>query len=351
MACESNPVAPTCGAPGTVRVPRLAKAGPNPAAGRPKAVVACPTAGCYNSRRGTTPLTSPSPSESASRFLHASDIHLLDLAGVRPWRYFNKRFTGWVNLALRRGKSHDGDLFDEIVRQGHAHGVDRIVLTGDLTNLALEPEFALVRERLDRAGLPVTVIPGNHDVYTRGSYRARRFEDYLGHHQAGEREDDHYYPFVQRLGKIALIGVSSAIPSLPLYAVGRIGTDQLARLDRILEGLGQEGLQRVVLVHHPVSPGVSKARHDLLDLDAFGEVIRRRGAELVLHGHEHRLVEGALDGPFGLVPVHGISSGTSKSVHQQRRAGFSIYDMDPRGLRRRVFQHDGAVFVPVEDAA
>lgn len=288
----------------------------------------------------------------ALRFLHASDIHLLDLSGVPLWRYFNKRATGWVNLALKRGKSHDGDLFDRIVQEAHTHGADRIVVTGDLTNLALEPEFALVRERLDGAGLPVTVIPGNHDVYTRGSYRKGRFEAFLGHHQKGDREDGQTYPFVQRYDGVALVGVSSAIPSLPLHAVGRVGPDQLARLDRVLEGLGQEGLARVVLIHHPVTPGVSKVRHDLLDLDAVGEVLRRRGAELVLHGHEHKLLQTELPGPEGtVVPVHGISSGTSKSTTPHRRAGFSIYDAGPGQIGRRLFQFDGEGFAAVDDAA
>ena len=98
------------------------------------------------------------------RFLHTSDIHLLDLSGVSVWRYLNKRFTGRVNLALKRGRSHDGGLFDAMVTMGPSLGVDRLVVTGDLTNLALEPEFDLVQRTLRAAPLPTTVIPGNHDT-------------------------------------------------------------------------------------------------------------------------------------------------------------------------------------------
>src|SRR5690606_17485343 len=41
------------------------------------------------------------------RFLHTSDIHLLDLRGATPWSFLNKRITGGINLALRRGRQHD----------------------------------------------------------------------------------------------------------------------------------------------------------------------------------------------------------------------------------------------------
>ena len=32
------------------------------------------------------------------RFIHCSDIHLLDLQGARLGQWFNKRLTGGVNL-------------------------------------------------------------------------------------------------------------------------------------------------------------------------------------------------------------------------------------------------------------
>lgn len=264
------------------------------------------------------------------RFLHCSDIHLLNLRGVGARRFLNKRLTGGVNLMLKRGKHHDGALFDRLSTLARELEVDRVVITGDLSNLALEQEFEHINAKLDAIGRPVTVIPGNHDAYTRGAERARRFETILGHFMHGERAGDgheQFYPFVQRHGEVALIGVSTAQASLPLYAVGTVGTAQLARLDQVLAQLGEEGLTRIVLIHHPVMPGVALRRHDLLDIEAFGKVIARRGAELILHGHEHRAIDGTIPGPKGHVPVHGISSATNLSRHPGREASFSIYDV------------------------
>lgn len=284
------------------------------------------------------------------RFVHCSDIHLLDLAGAHPGRFLNKRLTGGVNLLLARGRKHRHNLFDEIIAHAITYAAERLVITGDLTNLALEPEFVLVRRKLREAGLPVTVIPGNHDTYTRGSARDRRFEAYLGEFMEGER-DAGDYPFIQRHGDVALIGVSTAIPSLPLVAVGRVGEAQLERLARALERTAAEGLARVVLIHHPVLPGVAKPRHGLLDLEAFGAVIAAHGAELILHGHEHRRIEGALAGPRRPVPVHGVGSGTYLSQKPDRHGAFSLYDVGPAAITRVYHWWNGARFVADEPAA
>jgi 3',5'-cyclic AMP phosphodiesterase CpdA len=278
------------------------------------------------------------------RFVHCSDIHLLDLAGTGPTRFLNKRLTGGVNLLLSRGRKHDHGLFDRIVDHARDYGAERVVVTGDLTNLALESEFELVRSKLRAVGLPVTVIPGNHDTYTRGSARARRFESYMAEFMDGERSGGDY-PFVQRFGDVALIGVSTAIPSLPLVAVGAVGDAQLGRLATALAGLGREGLRRVVLIHHPVTPGVAKPRHGLLDLPAFGRVIKDHGAELILHGHEHRRIDGALPGPHGAVPVHGVGSGTYLSQKPEKHGAFSLYDVGAGGITRVYHRWDGARFV------
>jgi 3',5'-cyclic AMP phosphodiesterase CpdA len=284
------------------------------------------------------------------RFIHCSDIHLLDLKGAQLGQFLNKRLTGGVNLLLSRGRKHSHNLFDRIIEHAREFAVDRLVITGDLTNLALEPEFALVRGKLEAVGLPVTVIPGNHDTYTRGSARARRFEAFLGEFMVGER-DGADYPFVQRLGDVALVGVSTAIPSLPLVAVGRVGDEQLKRLDTMLARLGEEGLARVVLIHHPVLPGVAKPRHDLLDLEAFGRVIASRGAELILHGHEHRRIEGALPGPERPVPVHGVGSGTYLSQLPGKHGAFSLYTVAPGSISRVYHYWNGAAFTPEPAAA
>lgn len=276
------------------------------------------------------------------RFLHTSDIHLLDLRGVMPWRYLNKRLTGRLNLAIARGRKHDATLFDEMMSLLPALEVDRVVVTGDLTNLSLESEFEHCRAKLDALPVPCTVIPGNHDVYTRSAQRGDLFGRYLGPHMDGERDGESGFPFVQRHDDVALIGVSTAVATAPFHATGRLGHAQLRRLGDAL--VRTRGCFRVVLIHHPPTPGVSKKRHDLLDIDAFGRVLAEHGAELVLHGHEHVRLDTELAGPDGPIPVHGIGSGTSCSTRPDREASFSVYEVSAQGLHRELYVCNGTAF-------
>ena len=98
------------------------------------------------------------------RFVHCSDIHLLELTGNTPQRFFNKRLTGGVNVLFNRSRKYSGSMFQGIVAAAQAHGAERLVITGDLTNLALQSEFEHVKQALEAVPMPVTVIPGNHDA-------------------------------------------------------------------------------------------------------------------------------------------------------------------------------------------
>src|SRR5687767_11323412 len=114
----------------------------------------------------------PGATLGAMRIAHFSDLHVLALDGVKTRRFLNKRFTGWVNLRLKRAHKHRPGHVRAVAREITRAKVDHVVITGDLTNLALEQEFEAVKRLLeDELGLDATnisAVPGNHDLYTRG---------------------------------------------------------------------------------------------------------------------------------------------------------------------------------------
>ena len=190
-------------------------------------------------------------------------------------------------------------------------GPDHVAVTGDLTNLALPGEFAAARDWLARLGPParVTAIPGNHDATVRvpwqdgiGRWRPWMADDGT---PAGGGRRPWRFPFLRRRGPVALIGLCSAVPTLPGSAAGWLGADQLARLPALLEAAGREGLFRIVMVHHPPLPGRGGWRRELRDREALRAVLRRDGAELVLHGHHHAVLRAEVEGPAGPIPVLG----------------------------------------------
>ena len=109
-----------------------------------------------------------------------------------------------------------------------------------------------------------------------------------------------------------------------------------------------EGRTRVVLIHHPPAEGASKPKHDLLDRAAFAAVVARCGAELMLHGHEHKDMHTTLEGPDGEVPIFGVPSGTSIDERPGREGGFALFELGARTFHRTRYAWRGDGFSPVQ---
>src|SRR5688572_10373746 len=196
------------------------------------------------------------------RVAHFSDLHVLALDGVSRLRLLNKRFTGWVNLKLKRAHKHRPAYVRAIAREITRAKIDHVVITGDLTNLALEQEFEatkqLLEDELELDAENVTVVPGNHDLYTRGALRSRRFTTFFSHYMESDLPELAAeiplgrFPVVKLRGPLAIIGMSSAVPRPPLMASGKLGQAQLNALERILEHPEVKKRTAVVALHHPV---------------------------------------------------------------------------------------------------
>src|SRR3546814_13115176 len=70
----------------------------------------------------------------------------------------------------------------------------------------------------------------------------------------------------------------------------------------------EEGLFRVVLIHHPPIRGAAPAHKRMIGIRRFAAAISTSGAELVLHGHTHLNTIYWLKSRHGQVPVVGIAS-------------------------------------------
>jgi 3',5'-cyclic AMP phosphodiesterase CpdA len=275
--------------------------------------------------------------ENALTFAQLSDPHLSSLDGARWHELTNKRLLGYLSWRRRRRAEHRGEVLEALrrdllgIRPGH------LVITGDLTQIALPDEFRQARDWLDTLGSPsdVTVVPGNHDAYVPVSWAQglSQWEPYLVSDDArrGGRADsaETVFPSLRVRGPVAFIGLSSARPSAPLLATGRLGGSQLERLEALLEQTRREGLFRVVLLHHPPVPGEERWRKRLTDAAPLCAVIARQGAELVLHGHRHRSVQSRIEIPGTHVPVFGIPSASSIGHRTGRMARYHIYTVHP----------------------
>lgn len=241
---------------------------------------------------------------------HLSDPHIPPLPEASPLELIGKRITGYMNWKLRRGAHHSRDVLDALTRDLLAHEPDHIAVTGDLANLSLAPEFSTGREFLQSLGdgKRVSVIPGNHDAYVRGADKI--YLDAWREYLVGDTPGTYPFPYLRRRGPIALIGLSSAVPTLPFFASGRIGSAQMDRFAVMLDELPRQQCFRLILLHHPPAGKRPKLK-ELDDAQDFRGVIARLGAEMILSGHDHIAAVNEIPGLERPVPVVQVPSASA----------------------------------------
>ena len=301
------------------------------------------------------------------RLAHCSDLHLLSHDGAGWLELANKRWIGAANLLSNRSRHYHVAAFDDMIADMNALGIEHVLCTGDVTNLALRQEFEFARGKFDQlagGATDVTVIPGNHDAYVAEGVGlfAELFGPYAttddgwawsapdAHGADGaDGADDLHWPIVRVRGELAIIGLSTSRATPWFTAYGRAGTGQLARLRRALLDPRLAGKVRVVAIHHPPAGrrAASKIR-GLRDHDSFAAVIAEAGAELIVHGHEHRNMDESLAGPHGPVAVRGVVSGTYLHDKPDKTARYRIYELEAGKLRSdhlRIWDREHHVFV------
>src|SRR5262249_30795740 len=134
------------------------------------------------------------------------------------------------------------------------------------------------------------------------------------------------FPTLRRRGSIALIGLSSAVPTPPLMATGTLGRAQLERLESLLEGLRKESSFCVLLGHHPPQSTARVKR--LTDAPTLRALLKRRGVDLVLHGHDHVHSTIRIEGPDGTIPVVGVPSASQVAHGRYPSAAYNLFSIE-----------------------
>ena len=264
------------------------------------------------------------------KLAHLSDPHLPPLPKARLSELAGKRALGYLNWTRNRRKYYRREVLDALVSDMQAQAPDHIAVTGDLVNLALEGEFAPARQWLTSVGEPhlVTAIPGNHDAYVRRTQH--RFVEAFGEYLRGdEASANSAFPFVRRRGPIALIGLSSAVPTAPLMATGTLGRAQIEALEQILTALSTEQAFRVLLVHHPLRSDSRPKR--LTNSAKLLALLKKHGVELILHGHDHIHSTMWFEGPDGKIPSIGVPAASALARGRHPAAAYNLYAIERDG--------------------
>ncbi len=266
------------------------------------------------------------------RLAHLSDAHIGPLPVPRMRDLLGKRLTGYLNWH-RRSRIHNMDVLAKIVADIHVQTPDHVAMTGDILNIGLPAEFPFASAWLETLGASqeVSFVPGNHDAYVRSSlvHLERTFAPWTTADETALKS----YPYLRVRGDIALIGVNSGVPTAPLLASGKLGSEQRDRLEIALAETGARGLMRVVMIHHPPHKTGATPGRGLSDARRFETLIAKHGAELIIHGHNHRHSVVHIAGPRGPVPVIGVASASAVPGTERHRAAWHMYEITRDGDR------------------
>jgi 3',5'-cyclic AMP phosphodiesterase CpdA len=132
---------------------------------------------------------------------------------------------------------------------------------------------------------------------------------------------------------LLLIGVSTAVPTAPFMATGRLGQKQIADLAALLAQHAADDCFRVLLIHHPLRSPPSRRHKRLTDAPALLEVLRVHGVQLILHGHDHKHSLMWFDGPSGKIPAVGVPSASGAVDGKHDAAAYNLFRVENQGGR------------------
>ncbi len=277
------------------------------------------------------------------KILHFSDLHVwrrrLDFRDPAL-----KRFLGFGNLLLRRGRAFPVRCAEAVIQEIHRlDPADLVVFSGDLTTTALEAEFQGARDLLapllEKWGDRFFLIPGNHDRYTPRTLERGLFEASFSHARFDRL--DRPVRSGRVTDRLAVVGFDCSVPRR--MASTGLFTESLAEaLDEEL-GLQEMAGRKVVLVGHypyavPKEVRVSRG-HRLVGADRLEAVVARRKPMLYLHGHKHRRWAFRPESTPETLCVNAGSAGLL-TADPRTRAGFVVItlneDLQPVDVEGRV---------------
>jgi 3',5'-cyclic-AMP phosphodiesterase len=151
---------------------------------------------------------------------------------------------------------------------------DATIITGDLTENGYYHELQEAAEYLDSIKSPLLVIPGNHDARHLGNHC---FEDLIKKRYGTLKVKGH---------GLKVIGLDSSEPDLNY---GKVGRSQQEWMEKELQMAIEEGLYKIIALHHHIIPvpRTGRERNVLSDAGDILYSLISKNADLVLSGHKH----------------------------------------------------------------
>ena len=209
--------------------------------------------------------------------------------------------------ALRKGDGkitqYGEELLEALYRQILLERPDALIVTGDLTyNGEKKSHAALVEwfRTVEDAGVPVWVIPGNHDInvptpigFGRGMYYGVEsvtpeefgtiYADFMEPGEAG-------FSYIARIsGEVWVAMTDVAWYQKQAETIGLFADSHAAWLEDVLRRAGDAGVRVITATHHSLLPHTDFAKENFLMFghERMAALAKQYGVTLNLSGHLH----------------------------------------------------------------
>ena len=272
------------------------------------------------------------------RLVHCSDPHVSRVALTQDYAD-PKAAAGLLAVLFVRRWRFPTYRLESLLRFLNRMDFDHLLVSGDVVSSGIEKEY-LTAGNLFRRFLPdpsrVTVLPGNHEAYSKKALLEKRFDKAFSAYGPGI-ESDGLYPHVKKIGEnVLFIGLNSARIRPVGDATGKVSDSQLKRLAAILDARESRNCFRIVANHFPLNRwdgSPDNKSHRLTNFRELNEILEKNGYDLYLHGHIHRnFMLASNEHQQGFICCSG--SCTQRSLFPPQQAGFNVYEIQGQRVVR-----------------
>jgi 3',5'-cyclic-AMP phosphodiesterase len=285
------------------------------------------------------------------RIAHISDVHVLGSQSTRSSTRYRlaTKFVNW-------GRAPDPDARARKLARAlaavKAAGADQLVISGDLTEIGEPSEYERFAEILHDAKLPpesITLVPGNHDMYTAPDGWKKALEGPLSAFESASASTP---DAVVERGDFVLLPIDSSCFQSLAFSGGQFTGAAASAIERRLDDESFRHKALVVVMHPP------PAKHftPIMQLmDGFRgcaqllDLLARHPRLSLLHGHLHRLVDrivarGALSRP------PATEKSTTRAACRVFGAPATSDDREDQPPRFRLYEVKDGLAAPVSAA-
>ncbi|WP_213318064.1 metallophosphoesterase family protein [Chlamydiifrater volucris] len=271
------------------------------------------------------------------RLLHFSDLHCYCFP-FNVFTCFNKRAKGMLRqlfcplgFETRKIINHFSELISGL-------SVDALCVTGDFTLTATKKEFLLAKNFINHLketlSVPIYLLPGNHDVYTKKAFSEGVFYKIFPNPQLQQGR----VTFNKISEQWWLVLLDCSYPNGWMTSHGKVDPMQISVLENFFLNIPAD--EKVIIANHYPLLATSRPYHDLINGKLLQNMLKKySNAKIYIHGHDHAAAVYSCKDHYPSLILNSGSISDRKNarfnVIDVRSQGCSSFTMAIRGLRKK----------------